>query len=131
MKKKQNNIHIMREEGNNAQLSSLYQPKKEEHLIQICNRNFSEFNKDLKNNFLQKIKKIEKYTCGSIGLLNIGNTCYFNSAIQNLKNVFPLTLYLLKYQNPNKSEFVYRYCELIANLVNQDTYQWFVQKIFY
>ena len=62
---------------------------------------------------------------GTIGLVNLGLCCYFNSAIQNLKNIFPLTLYVLKnYQKFNKSGFAYDYCKLIANLINQNKHQY-------
>lgn len=84
----------------------------------------------------EKIKKIEEKNetpekedeCvkGIIGLVNLGCCCYFNSAIQNLKNVFPFTLYFLKnYHNFNKSGFAYSYCKLIANLIDQNKYQFF------
>ena len=69
---------------------------------------------------------------GTIGLVNLGCCCYFNSAVQNLKNVFPLTSYILKYsQNFNKSGFTFSYYKLIANLINQINYQYFVPREFF
>ena len=62
----------------------------------------------------------------------MGNTCYFNASIQNLKNVYLLTLYLSKhYNNFNMNEFSYKYCELISNLINQDIYQWYEPRKFF
>ena len=70
--------------------------------------------------------KDDEYVNGIIGLVNLGCCCYFNSAIQNLKNVYPFTLYILKnYHNFNKTGFAYSYCKLIANLIDQNKYQSF------
>ena len=33
---------------------------------------------------------------GKIGLINRGNTCFFNASIQALSNIIPLTEYFLK-----------------------------------
>ena len=62
---------------------------------------------------------------GIIGLDNLGFCCYFNSVIQNLKNVYPFTFYVLKnYKNFNKSDFIYSYCKLIVNLIGQSNYKY-------
>ena len=133
--KKQFNIHVIKEESNiqQSEMIPFYQPQQQETQFKIKNRNVSVINRSMKNNnnVLQKEEKVEKYSSGAIGLINIGNTCYFNAAIQNLKNVFLLTLYLLKNHNKDKEGFTYKYCELISNLINQDTYQWYEPRNFF
>ena len=116
----------------NGNINSNNSPiKKEESNVKIKQRNVSQFSKNPSIYNLPKIEKKEKYINGTIGLINIGNSCYFNSAIQNLKNVYPLTLYLLKnYLKFDKNGFAFKYCELIANLINQDTYQYFEPRDF-
>ena len=69
---------------------------------------------------------------GIVGLYNLGSCCYFNAAIQNLKNVYPFTLYILKnHKNFNKSDFAYSYCKLLANLLVQSEYQSFEPREFF
>ena len=68
---------------------------KKENKIISNNKFRSVISRAIINRTLPSNVKPPKYRNGNIGLLNIGNTCYLNSALQNLKNIFPLTLYLL------------------------------------
>ena len=131
--KNQINIHVIKEESNASKqkIIPLYQPYEQEPLTKINNRNVSVINRSMRNNILQKEEQVEKYSSGAIGLVNIGNTCYFNAAVQNLKNVSLLTLYLLQHHNLDKEGFTYKYCELISNLINQDIYQWYEPRNFF
>ena len=79
-----------------------------------------------KNVFIAPIIRQARYLNGTIGLINKGNTCYLNSALQNLKNVFLLTKYLLEnWKEFDQNRFTFKYCELISNLINQDINQYY------
>eukprot|EP01126_Amoeba_proteus_P048680 TRINITY_DN5647_c0_g1_i1.p1 TRINITY_DN5647_c0_g1~~TRINITY_DN5647_c0_g1_i1.p1 ORF type:complete len:253 (-),score=51.04 TRINITY_DN5647_c0_g1_i1:158-916(-) len=58
---------------------------------------------------------------GNCGLLNLGNTCYMNSAIQALSHCLPFKNFFLEYEDfwePRKQPLVHDYANLIADMWN-------------
>ena len=131
----QNNNSTIKDDNSKIDIKPIYNniSTNVESKMKIKYRNESVFSKATKDNFFYKVEqKKGNFHNGVIGLINMGNTCYFNAAIQNLKNVYLLTLYLSNYYNNfNKNEFCYKYCELISNLINQDVYQWYEPRKFF
>ena len=86
-----------------------------------------------KKNELEEIQINERNTIkGIVGLSNLGCSCYLNSVLQNLKNVFPFTLYIMKnYKHFNKLGFTFNYCELVANLIYQTNNLFFEPSKFF
>ena len=73
----------------------------------------------------EEINNIQSWCFNSklalIGLKNIGNNCYINSVIQNLKNISKFTYKLLKFETSDK--FLISYQDLLKKLINsKDNY---------
>ena len=76
-------------------------------------------------------EKMADARSGVVGLYNLGNTCFMNSALQCLSNTWPLTQYFLgahfkkevNMANPlgTKGKLVLSYSKLLNELWNKDS----------
>ena len=66
----------------------------------------------------KKNKEKENYF-GCVGLKNLGNTCYLNSSLQILKNIFPLTKYILEDTNTKSGYIINEYRNLLYDLISK------------
>jgi ubiquitin C-terminal hydrolase len=59
-----------------------------------------------------------KYGC--VGLYNLGNTCYMNSSLQVLKNIYPLTEYIILENKNKEGKIIEEYTNLLYNLISKN-----------
>ena len=66
------------------------------------------------------INNIEENKYGCVGLYNLGNTCYMNSSLQVLKNIYPLSKYILLENKNNEGKIIKEYTNLLYNLISKN-----------
>ncbi len=70
------------------------------------------------NDNLNYYNEENKYGC--VGLYNLGNTCYMNSSLQILKNIYLLTEYILLENKIEEGWIIKEYTNLLYNLISKN-----------
>ena len=107
-----------KDEDNKSKLNELENKLKQKE-EDIRNLEYQLNQKEKDNEELQK--KIDELTPITIGLDNIGATCYMNATLQSFSNVPQLTSYFLKKYKPDKNKRMSNeYYTVIQNLWDKD-----------
>ena len=107
-----------KDEDNKSKLNELENKLKQKEK-DIRNLEYQLNQKEKDNEELQK--KIDELTPITIGLDNIGATCYMNATLQSFSNVPQLTNYFLKKYKPDKNKRMSNeYYTVIQNLWDKD-----------
>ena len=115
----QNNALLQNCNQLNTQINIISQKNNQ---LQMQYQDVSQKNNQLKSLYDDLKKKYEEVVPITVGLDNIGATCYMNATLQSLSNVKELTSYFLKKYQPNdpNKRISNEYYQVVKNLWNME-----------